>query len=132
MNTTRERLVFANQPVLDQADFFMPDGFTRAVNILPSQLVVQTFFQNVVQPWTLVTGVGVTDIQAVSGKIYWNEIPGAPGCYSLRFRPNALGFWRVLVSYAAETQIVALGYDVVAPAVPVDAGLKASFMKQNC
>lgn len=132
MSTTRGRLVVNNQVVFDQADFFQPDGFTRVTGLTPPQLVGQLFLQNVLQPWPLVPGVGVTDAQVASGKVYWTEVPGSPGIYNVRWRPNALGYWRLLITYPVGTQIMAQDYDVTVAGVPVETGLKASFVKPNC
>lgn len=132
MSTTRGRLVINNQVVFDQADFFQPDGFTRIIGILPSDLGEQIFFQNGMQPWPLVSGLGVTDAQIASGKVYWGEVPGAPGIYNVRWRPNAVGYWRLLITYPVGAQIMGQDYDVTVAGVPVETGLKASFVKPNC
>ena len=129
MPTTRGRVVQANQVVLDQVDFFQPDGFTRAQGLTPSALVSQVFYNNVNQPWPLISGVGVTDAQVVSGRIYFNEVPGNPGFYNVRFRPNALGYWRNLLTYTAGQQISAQDFDVVMGAPATESGLHASFIK---
>ena len=132
MATTRGRLIHANEVVLDQCDFFQLDGFTRVTGLTPSSLVGQLFFQNAPQPWPLVLGVGVSDAQVASGKVYWQEVPGNPGIYSVRFRPNAIGYWRLLINYAVGTQISAQDYDVTPLPPTVDTGLKASFVKPKC
>lgn len=51
MSTTRGRLVQINQTVLDQADFFEPDGFTRKTGLGLSDLTYEIFFENGRQPW---------------------------------------------------------------------------------
>lgn len=129
MATTRGRLVQINQLILDQADFFESDGFTRVIGLIPSNLVSELFYKNVLQPWPLVDGSGVQDNLVKSGNIYWNEVPGSPGIYNVRFRPNAIGYWRLLITYAAGTQIMGQDYDVVAQVPVVESGLKASFVK---
>jgi hypothetical protein len=116
----------------DQADFFQSDGFTRVTGLTVSQLTMALFFDNQPQPWQFVTGAGVTDTQITSGYVYWLEVPGAPGYYSVRFRPNAIGYWRLLITYPVGTQIQGQDYDVVPPSPTVDQGLKASFLKPNC
>jgi hypothetical protein len=132
MATTRGRLVYANQTVDDQADFFQSDGFTRVTGLTTSNLSMQIFFDNQLQPWAFVTGANLTDTQIASGSVYWLEVPGSPGIYSVRFRPNAIGYWRLLITYAAGQQISGQDYDVTAPAPTVDQGLKASFTKPDC
>lgn len=132
MATTRGRLVYANQTVDDQADFFQPDGFTRVTGLTVSNLSMQLFFDNQLQPWTFVTGANLTDTQIASGSVYWLEVPGSPGIYSVRFRPNAIGYWRLLITYPAGQQISGQDYDVNATPPTVDTGLKAAFVKPNC
>jgi hypothetical protein len=129
MATTRGRIVQANQVVLDQVDFFSSDGFTRVTGLIPASLVSHIFFNNSLQPWPLVSGNLVPDAQIAAGRIYFNEIPGNPGFYSVRFRPDALGYWRNLLTYAAGQQISAQDYDVVQSAPAMESGLQASFVK---
>ena len=129
--TTRGRIVQANQVVLDQVDFFEPDGFTRVIGLTVGDLINEIFVQNVRQPWTLVNGVGVTDAQVGSGTVYFNQIPGQPGFYNVRFRPNAVGFWRNLLTYTVGTQISAQDFDVVQSAPLLESGLKSSFIKDG-
>ena len=129
MLTSRGRIVQVNQTLFDQADLFQPDGYTRVTGIGVADVALDLFFANLRQPWTLTDGVAVPDVQVASGRVYFNEVAGSPGYYSVRFRPNAVGYWRLLVSYAAEEQIVAVDYDVV-PQVPVASGnVKASFVR---
>ncbi len=131
MATTRGRLVQANQVVLDQVDFFQSDGFTRVTGLIPSSLISQLFYNNTLQPWLLLSGIGVVDTQIASGRIYFNEITGSPGFYSVRFRPNALGFWRNLLTYTAGQQISAQDFDVVQGAPAVGSDIHASFINKQ-
>lgn len=131
MATTRGRVVQANQVVLDQVDFFQPDGFTRVTGLVPASLVSQLFFSNTLQPWPLISGLGVTDTQIAAGFVYFNEFPGVPGFYSVRFRPNSLGYWRNLLTYTAGMQIAAQDFDVVHSAPAMESGLNASFIKDG-
>lgn len=134
MATTRGRLVQSNQVVYDQADFFQLDGFTRQTGLTIGQVVAQLYFNNVPTVWTLVSGIGILDSQVVAGKIYWQEITGGP--YSVRWRPNAVGYWRLLITYPVGTQILAQDYDVVTGGPQLGTGLKASFIgsgeKNDC
>lgn len=129
MATTRGRLVQINQTILDQADFFESDGFTRVPGLSVGDLVLELFFNNVVQPWSLVDGSGIADAAVVSGKVYWNEVAGSPGFYNVRFRPNAIGYWRNLISYPVGTQIMAQDYDVTSQVPVAETGLRATFVK---
>jgi len=129
MATTRGRLVQINQVVLDQTDFFESDGFTRKAGLGLSDVTHEVFFANILQPWPLVTGIGVSDAQVRSGQVYWNEVPGSPGFYNVRWRPNAIGYWRVLISYTVGTQIMGQDYDVISQVPAGETGLRASFTK---
>jgi hypothetical protein len=135
MSTTRGRLVYSNQVIYDQADFFQLDGYTRVVGLTVSQVLEELYFNNVLQPWPLVSGVGVQDNQIAAGKVYWTPLPG--GLYGVRFRPNAVGYWRLLITYDAGTQRLAQDYDVHAgTGISTPTGLKSSFIdpsgKGNC
>lgn len=129
MATTRGRLVRNNEVVLDQADFFQPDGFTRVTGLTIAQLQSALFFNNALLPWVFVTGASITDSQVASGKVYWVEVPGSPGYYNVRFRPNAVGYWRLLITYTAGQQIMAQDYDVSGAPPNMDVGLQSSFIK---
>ncbi len=130
--TTRGRLVQQNQVVYDQVDFFQSDGFTRVTGLTSTTVVLNAFFENVPQPWQLTNGIPVSDAQVASGYVYFNEVPGAPGYYNIRWRPNAVGYWRLLVTYAPGQQIEAQDYDVVQGVPQVESGLSASFIKPDC
>jgi hypothetical protein len=125
--TTRGREVYANQIVFDQADFFQLDGYTRVTGLTIANLTVEVFSNNQPVGWNLVAGQPITDAQVVSGRVYFNEIAGQPGYYNIRLRPNAVGFWRVVLSYPSGTQRLAQDYDVLPEAVRQAAGLKPSF-----
>lgn len=130
--TFRTRLVPSNQLVMDQADFFGVDGFTRVTGITVAQVTGQVFFQNQPQPWVLQSGEGVPDTQVVSGRLYFSEVNGMPGFYSLRWRPNAVGFWRILLNFPSGLQSTVQDYDVVPLPADTVGGLKSAFMKPNC
>lgn len=113
MITRGQQLIQTSQVAYDQPDFFEVDEFTRKVGLVVGDLTHQVFFNNALQPWTLVDGTTTQDSQVRSGVLYWTEITGSPGFYSVRWRPNAIGFWRVIINYTAGTQIMAQDYNVV-------------------
>ena len=131
MVTVSSRSVPNNELIRDQVDFFQPDSFTRITGLGVSQVSIILFFNNVAQPWPLVNGSTVTDIQVAGGSVYWNEIPGTPGYYSVRFMPNAVGYWRLSVSYAPGTQVVLHDFDVIGQTGD-QGGLRAMFFKSSC
>lgn len=130
MAITRSRRVLANEAVLDQADFFQGNGFDRVAGLTILQVAAKLFWNNQLQVWPLADGSNVTNALVKSGSIYWNEIPGAAGFYNVRWRPTGVGFWRLVLTYAAGTQTVMLDYDVTTePTATSETGLKASFTK---
>lgn len=132
MATTRGRLVRSNEVVLDQADYFQSDGFTRVTGLTTANLQCTIFFNNALMPWVFVTGASVSDGQVASGKVYFLEVPGSPGIYNVRFRPNAVGYWRLLITYTVGQQIMAQDYDVTGGPSSMDVGLQSSFIKPDC
>lgn len=126
---TRGRLVRINETVYEQADFLDPDVFTRRAGLTLLDITSTLFFNNVLQPWTLTNGAPISDNLVTSGSVYFHEISGAPGYYSVRLRPNAAGYWRLVLSYAAGQQIVAQDYVVTADVPQLQGGLTASFTK---
>lgn len=125
--SARSRLFRINQAVIDQADYFQVDGFTRVGGLTLVNVSGQLFFDNALQPWPLVDGGMIGDGQVKGGYVYFHEITGATGHYSVRLRPNAAGYWRLLLTYAAGQQILARDYDVTADPVALRGGLRASF-----
>lgn len=129
MATTRGRLVQINQVILDQADFFEVDGYTRVTGLTPADLVCKVYFNNVLQSWAFVDGSSTTDAQTRAGSVYWCEVPNSPGIYSVRFRPNVVGYWRLLISYPVGIQTIAQDFDIVPQYPLTDSGLLASFTR---
>jgi len=134
MPTTRGRLVSPNQVVYDQADYFQHDGYTRVTGLTSTNLTVQVYLNNVLQGWILTDGALVPDAQVVAGRVYISPISGGP--YSIRWRPNAVGFWRILLIYPTGSQILAQDYDVTnsigstsSTDVGASGGLQTSFIR---
>lgn len=121
------RVLPVNSLSFDQVDFFQTDFFTRVTGLTPGDLTLELFFNNGPVSWTLTSGVGVTDAQVVAGNVYFQELD-QPGYYGLRFRPNAVGYWRLVLNYPVGVQGVGLDYDVVLPPA-VASGLTASFTR---
>lgn len=130
MATTRGRLVRVNQTVIDQADYFQANGYDRVAGLTTADVELQIFYNNLLQPWILTEGVTVSDNQIAAGRVYFHEITGTSGNYSIRFRPNNPGYWRVILSYPVGQQILAQDYDVTAEPLTIKQGMTASFT--NC
>jgi hypothetical protein len=131
MPTTRGRLVYNNLVVYDQADFFNLDGYTRVSGLTPSQLVCQMYHNNVLLAWPLVVGSGLIESQITAGHVYWDDLGSG---YGVRWRPNALGYWRLLLTYPVGSQILGQDYDVSSGTgiLPPGGGLKTSFVGPGC
>lgn len=126
-STTRVRQVRLNQTVIDQVDLFEGDAFTRQSGLTVADVFSQVFHDNVAQPWALVDGATVANNLVKAGSVYLHEISGSAGNYSLRFRPNAMGYWRISLAYVAGSQFLGLDYDVTMGPLEVSEGLTASF-----
>jgi len=127
------RSVSAGLLVRCQADFFLPGGGTNRVSgIVVSQLGLSAFAENGLLSWALADGTAVPDSSISAGTVWFNEISGAPGFYSIRFFPDRTGYWRIVLRNAALSVEVAQDFDVVAagPLGPPN-GLNASFVPQS-
>jgi hypothetical protein len=113
--------------VIDQVDLFEEDDFTRQGGLTIADVFSQVFYDNVVQSWALIDGAAIADHLVKAGSLYFHEISGSVGNYSLRFRPNARGYWRISLAYVAGSQILGLNYDVTLDPLTVSGGLTASF-----
>lgn len=124
------RRVDSSKLVFDQVDLFLIDGKTRAQDVTPADLALRIYLNGTQLNWPLVSGAGVPDVRVAAGKVYWTEF--STGFYSIRFFPNAVGEWRVLLTYPAFDQAVSLGYDVVPQAgLPGGLGLRSSFVRRS-
>ena len=122
------RSVNVSKLVLDQVDLFRPDGKTRSQGVTIADLNLKLFFNGSQVSWPLLNGATVQDLQVTAGQVYWTEF--LSGFYTVRFFPNVIGSWRVLLTYPLYDQAVSLSYDVALPTfVPVSSGIRASFVK---
>jgi len=122
------RIVSVSKLVFDQVDLFRPDGKTRAQGVLVGDLNLKLFFKGTRIEWPLISGTNVQDLQVTAGQVYWTEFE--TGFYNLRFYPNVIGAWRILLTYPVYDQAVSLSYDVAQPTfVPISSGIRASFFK---
>lgn len=115
------RLVHAQALIYDQLDFFLSN--TR-ISVPISSLQSKLFVNNQLLPWTLEDGTAIVDSSISASKIYYNEIAGNPGYNSLRFFPDRVGFWRLIITYSMIEIIKE--YDVTS-AKNSTGGLNASF-----
>ena len=84
------RLIQAGTLARDQVDFYQSGSRILGVDI--SSLTMSAFVDNVAIPWPIIDGSLVSDASVVAGSVYFHEIPGAPGFYSIRFFPDRTGF----------------------------------------
>ena len=93
------RTVSAGSPVIDQLDVFNADTFGRISGLSASDFTVTVFRNNQDRGWAVLTGTNVPTSSVSSGTVYLNEIPTNPGFYSLRWYPDSLGYWRIVLRY---------------------------------
>jgi hypothetical protein len=125
------RQVSAGQLIRDQLDLYIPPGhFNRVVGESFASLTLKIFADNGLLGWPIADGTNVSDSSVASGTVYFNEIQGAPGYYSVRFFPDRVGFWRLVFREPTLSQEDILSYDVLA-ARPGQASneLNASFIQ---
>lgn len=123
------RTVNVSKLVLDQVDFFVTDGKTRSQGVTIGDLNLKLFFNGSQVEWPLVSGSSVQDLQVTAGQVYWTEF--LTGFYTIRFFPNVVGSWRVILTYPAHDQAVSLSYDVSLPSfVPFSSGIHTSFIRR--
>lgn len=125
------RIVSAGAVAYAQADFYQPKGsINRLSGLVPASLTMKVFANSSLLSWPLEAGSGVSNSGVSAGTVYFEEVSGASGFYLVRFFPDRTGFWRIVLSYVALQQEVALEFDVVPAgvfkAVP-RGGLSASF-----
>jgi len=112
------RLISAGALAYEQLDFFFPAGsVSRATGIVPSDLVLTAFVNNVLLAWPLEDGAAVADSSISAGKVYFNEIAGSPGYYSVRFFPDRIGYFRFSFLHPAYGIELERSFDVLPPGV---------------
>ncbi len=122
------RSVNSGSVIYSQVDFFSPPGsYIRIPSIAASSVSIKIFCNNKSLGWTVVDGSNIQDSGVSSGNIYFNEITSGTGFYSIRFFPNKIGFWRIIVSHSSGEQI--LEFDVSPQSGSSQPGLIASFNK---
>ena len=100
--------------ICDQLVIYNPaNSFTRDTGIVISDLTLTLFVNNVSVNWSLVDGSSILDYQISPGYIYFNEISGNPGFYSLRFFPDRIGYWNLSLVYSGTTVEYVREFDVV-------------------
>lgn len=102
-------------------------GVTRAVGVVPGDLTLKVFHNNSPRAWTLLDGSAVPDSSISSGSVYFHEVSGTAGYYAIRFFPDLVGFWRIVLTHPILVAEVVLEFDVSAPAASPSGGLNASF-----
>ena len=110
------RLVSAGTLIFDQVDIFLPNQPSiRVEGLTSATITITAFVNNAALTWPLQNGTGVADSAVSAGGIYFNEISGSPGHYSLRFFPDRVGYWKINVRSAANLVEIPREYEV-APA----------------
>ena len=126
------RLLSAGQIVRDQIDIYIPAGsVNRKAGENFTQLVLVSFVDNNLIAWPLADGTNVPDSSISAGVVYFNQIAGAPGFYSIRFFPDRIGYWRLVFQEQALGEEVILSYDIIPPQGSAPNGLNATFIPQT-
>lgn len=128
------RLVSAGAIIYDQPDIYSPVGtINRPTGLVFSNFTLTQLVNGAALPWPLADGSSVPDSSISSGTVYLHEISGSPGFYSVRFLPDRVGFWKLILTNAGMGIDVVLEYDVLASGAlkpGSSSGLVASFTKQ--
>ena len=123
------RSVVPGKVVFDQVDWFLGDGKTRAQDVTISDLELRVYVGGSQLNWSLISGSGIPDVRVTSGKVYWTEF--SAGFYSVRFFPNLVGLWRIVLTYPTHNQAISLTYDVAPAVSSPGVGVRASFSKRG-
>jgi hypothetical protein len=125
------RLLAAGAVVYEQLDFYNPPT-VRAIGVVPANLTLILFLNNQLLSWPLEDGSAIADSSISAGSIYFNEISGSNGYYSVRFYPHQIGFWRMIIKHNALSQEIIKEFDIIASGSlkPTSStGLNASFVQ---
>lgn len=108
------RLLTSGSVVYDQLLIVDPVGSQdRVTGVTVSDLVLKLFVNNAVISWDLEDGTMVLDSAISPGKIYFNEISGNNGYYSVRFFTDKIGYWYSSYVYSPNNLEIIREYDVV-------------------
>lgn len=129
------RLVSAGSIAYDQIDLYDPPGsLTRAPGVTVSAIVSRLFVNNAETAWPIADGSTVPDSSVSAGRVLFNETALNSTFYSIRFFPDRVGFWRLVLRIVSLGTEIVRDYDVV-PAGSFSSsgpsgGLNADFVKQ--
>lgn len=116
--------------VYDQLDFYSPIGsINRLSGITVGQLTLNLFINNQLLTWPIIDGSLIYDSSISSGSVYFNEIIGSNGYYSIRLFTDRVGSWRLIFRNSGLGVEIIKEYDVVPSDYmksPIE-GLNASF-----
>ena len=122
------RLVQVGAVLKAQLDFYAsPGSATRVTGLTNANISVVLFKNNSVTSWPVLDGSLVLDSAISAGSIYFNEISGAPGYYSVRFFPDSTGFWRLSSVYSDVDQVLEFDLTSSQSLVPTNDGFIVSF-----
>jgi hypothetical protein len=114
--------------VAGRCSFFQPDFFEagqRKTGVTWAELTLRAFSNGALLAWPLANGAGVPDSSVSSGAVYFDEVVGCAGFYRLRFFPDRVGYWRLVLQHPTAGEC-SLEFDSV-PAQPSSSGLTAQF-----
>ena len=103
------RITFSNYVIHDQIDLKYGGG-GRITGQTFEDITLVIFHNNARLDWNL-SGEILPPSIVNSGTVYFYEISGSPGFYSVVFMPHLVGFFRVVISY--DGQEIIREYDVL-------------------
>lgn len=112
--------------IRDQIDLYS-SGITRQTGVVVSAMSAKLFWNNSLMAWPVQAGAAVQDASISAGAIYFHEISGSPGFYAIRFFPDRVGYWRLVLTCSSPSAEIVREYDVVNPSSSSSGGLVASF-----
>lgn len=118
------RTITAGKVAFNQADFF--DSGNRKTGVTWADVQLSVFLNGSAVSWPITDGTFVADSSVNSGLVYFNEVVGSSGFYLVRFFPDRIGYWRLVLRHRVLGQESTCEFDVVS-ASPATSGLVATF-----
>lgn len=107
------RISYQGKLLFDQIDVLDPTDSSRVSGLTYEDFEVFLFKDNSAKYWFLQDGSSLVNQSISSGSVYFNEIPNSPGFYSVRFFPDGIGYWRIILRRILTGQWYSADYDVI-------------------
>lgn len=120
------RVITAGKLAFDQVDIITPGTINRVAGVNVADLTLNAFWNDSVLSWGFADGLSTANCSISAGTFYFNEMVGANGFYVVRFLPDKVGYWRIVIRHESLGVEQTRDFDAVA-ALPTHSGLNASF-----